>query len=351
MPLTKFAEIGSADWAAITPVDASFAYHSASNSGNSIVACSNKKTEQGLCTYCQKQDGNRTKGWEGVFLCEACKSKYPDCCCCDKKVCSGNHEESLNICQTCKSMGLVSNESDVINILEDILTMYKIFSINFTPNLFLDYFWCNGKSIPAASELTPLKMIQIHLVDFQHFTHNDKSHATEYQYGRCECRGAIVRHPTTDGGVHVEDRRWVDCVQIVRGLPRVMFGSLLAHELLHAYLWLHGFGTIDAFVEEGLCNCMSAFYLRRVLARTKKFYSMPNVLPVHGVERSMCEYMLLKMERSNHPHYGIGFRSAKAAVEMLGWRHVLAFVKSEGRLPNASDIAKPRRHMHRRPHH
>ena len=56
----------------------------------------------------------------------------------------------------------------------------------------------------------------------------------------------------------------LSCLQVVSGLPRLLTGSILAHECMHAWLRMSGFSghrQLAPQVEEGLCQLMALLWL------------------------------------------------------------------------------------------
>ena len=53
----------------------------------------------------------------------------------------------------------------------------------------------------------------------------------------------------------------VTAILVLAGLPRVMAGSILAHESMHAWLRLTGAHHLPLEVEEGLCQLMALLWL------------------------------------------------------------------------------------------
>ncbi len=47
------------------------------------------------------------------------------------------------------------------------------------------------------------------------------------------------------------------------GLPRLLCGSVMAHELMHAWLRMAGVVGLELQVEEGLCQLMACLWLDR----------------------------------------------------------------------------------------
>ncbi|KAK9168305.1 hypothetical protein Syun_000445 [Stephania yunnanensis] len=53
----------------------------------------------------------------------------------------------------------------------------------------------------------------------------------------------------------------VTAILVLYGLPRLLTGSILAHELMHAWLRLKGFRNLNPMVEEGICQVLSHVWL------------------------------------------------------------------------------------------
>ena len=47
------------------------------------------------------------------------------------------------------------------------------------------------------------------------------------------------------------------------GLPRLLTGCIIAHELMHAWLRMRNIASLDPQVEEGLCQLMAMLWLDR----------------------------------------------------------------------------------------
>ena len=67
---------------------------------------------------------------------------------------------------------------------------------------------------------------------------------------------------------------YVVAILVLAGLPAVVTGAVIAHEVMHAWLRMHGIRKMTEQAEEGLCQLMSYLWLeaqnievRRVLAR------------------------------------------------------------------------------------
>ena len=117
-----------------------------------------------------------------------------------------------------------------------------------------------------------------------------------------EPRPSQVPHPahtltqeltrTSPRGVRSVDRS-ITGVEVVRGLTRIHFSSLLAHELTHAWVFLEAVHLPAGMVEEGVSELVRSFWLRT--------RAEPE-----------AAYWLEAMERSRDPVYGEGYRWVRA---------------------------------------
>ncbi|KAK9165622.1 hypothetical protein Scep_000813 [Stephania cephalantha] len=80
----------------------------------------------------------------------------------------------------------------------------------------------------------------------------------------------ILRRPRIGGGRIIDmitepyrltRRCEVTAILILYGLPRLLTGSILAHEMMHAWLRLNGFRTLPPDVEEGICQVLAHMWL------------------------------------------------------------------------------------------
>ncbi|KAJ1422269.1 Zinc finger, LIM-type [Sesbania bispinosa] len=85
----------------------------------------------------------------------------------------------------------------------------------------------------------------------------------------------------------------VTAILVLYGLPRLLTGAILAHELMHAWLRLKGYRNLDPEVEEGICQ----------------------------------------IANDSSPAYGGGFRAANAAVNKYGLRCTLEHIRLTGQFP------------------
>ena len=102
-------------------------------------------------------------------------------------------------------------------------------------------------------------------------------------------------------------------LRIVDGLPATLFGSVLAHEMGHA--WLAGCpqGERDKPTEEGLCELVASWWL-------------------HHRGGRLSAHLLSKMGTNPDPVYGAGFRDARKRTEGHSPAEVVSRVQRFGRL-------------------
>jgi hypothetical protein len=119
----------------------------------------------------------------------------------------------------------------------------------------------------------------------------------------------------TVAGLTVSHGLTVVLLSIVAGLPEVRFGSVVAHECMHAWMSQHGYPDLPQPIAEGLCQLAAFGWLRR--------QTEPRARLIEEV-----------IENDPGPVYGDGFRQVRAAVRRHGLRRVLACVHATGTLPD-----------------
>ncbi|PQP92520.1 protein DA1-related 1 isoform X1 [Prunus yedoensis var. nudiflora] len=81
----------------------------------------------------------------------------------------------------------------------------------------------------------------------------------------------ILRRPKIGAGYRMIDmvtephrlirRCEVTAILVLYGLPRLLTGSILAHEMMHAWLRLNGYPNLSPEVEEGICQVLAHMWL------------------------------------------------------------------------------------------
>ena len=93
-------------------------------------------------------------------------------------------------------------------------------------------------------------------------------------------------------------------IYILSNLHNLNFRAVLAHELLHVYLFNNNIKLKDSLIE-GFCNLGSGF-----------IYNM-------NIDDKISQLKLESMMKDNHPEYGKGFRVMNAELEKKGWEYLI----------------------------
>jgi hypothetical protein len=119
----------------------------------------------------------------------------------------------------------------------------------------------------------------------------------------------------------------VTAILVLYGLPRLLTGSILAHELMHAWLRLDGhFPNLDNDIEEGICQVIAHIWLKDELEKmTRKSRSSTT-------HQRLGEFFLHQIETDSSPIYGDGFRAAYAAAKAYGLACTLDHLRQTGKI-------------------
>uniref|UniRef100_A0A0E0MPA1 LIM zinc-binding domain-containing protein n=1 Tax=Oryza punctata TaxID=4537 RepID=A0A0E0MPA1_ORYPU len=147
----------------------------------------------------------------------------------------------------------------------------------------------------------------------------------------------------------LERRCEVTAILILYGLPRLQTGSILAHEMMHAYLRLKGFRSLSPQVEEGICQVLSHMWLESEIifgssidissssvASSSSSSSTPTTSKKGAkteFEKKLGAFIKHQIETDSSEAYGDGFRAANRAVDRYGLRSTLNHMKMTGSFP------------------
>eukprot|EP00658_Telonema_sp_P-2_P031440 TRINITY_DN23516_c0_g1_i1.p1 TRINITY_DN23516_c0_g1~~TRINITY_DN23516_c0_g1_i1.p1 ORF type:complete len:256 (+),score=40.14 TRINITY_DN23516_c0_g1_i1:485-1252(+) len=106
-------------------------------------------------------------------------------------------------------------------------------------------------------------------------------------------------------------------VLLAENMPRVQAAATLAHEMMHAWLYLQGFDQLPDEVEEGLCELSAYTWLTDMVNSPESSYDKEQL-------RGFCEHM----ERDSSPVYGVGFHAAAAALHGRRLSQLLSYVRT-----------------------
>ncbi|XP_021820996.1 protein DA1-like isoform X3 [Prunus avium] len=163
----------------------------------------------------------------------------------------------------------------------------------------------------------------------------------------------ISKRPRFGGGNHAMEmvtepykltrRCEVTAILILYGLPRLLTGSILAHEMMHAWLRLKGYRPLSQAVEEGICQVLAYMWLEAELisgsgsnvASTSS--SSASSASKKGTrsqfEMKLGGFFKHQVESDMSPVYGDGFRAGQQAVQKYGLRSTLDHIKMTGTFP------------------
>ncbi|KAF8370081.1 hypothetical protein HHK36_031884 [Tetracentron sinense] len=160
---------------------------------------------------------------------------------------------------------------------------------------------------------------------------------------------SILRRPRIEPGNRIIDmitepyrltrRCEVTAILILYGLPRLLTGSILAHEMMHAWLRLKGYHSLGQDVEEGICQVLAHMWLDSEImagsgsnvASTSSPSSSTSTSSKKGTrsqfERKLGNFFKHQIESDTSPAYGDGFRDGNRAVLKYGLRSTLDHIR------------------------
>ena len=111
-------------------------------------------------------------------------------------------------------------------------------------------------------------------------------------------------------------------IRVQRGMPSLIFGKVVAHELGHAWLAQRGLRPVDGVTEEGVCELIAYAWLKR-----------------NGT--LFAQHLRTQMLANTDPVYGVGFRAVHEASRVHGIRAVISALATSGRLPSGHSNELP----------
>ncbi|PIN21517.1 Adaptor protein Enigma [Handroanthus impetiginosus] len=155
----------------------------------------------------------------------------------------------------------------------------------------------------------------------------------------------------------------VTAILILYGLPRLLTGSILAHEMMHAWLRLKGYRNLSPDVEEGICQVLAHMWLDSEIvagsgsntASTSSSSSSSSASPSYSeasssssipsssgsskkgkrseFEKKLGEFFKHQIESDTSAAYGDGFREGNKAVLKYGLKRTLDHIRFTGTFP------------------
>ncbi|KAF3553935.1 hypothetical protein F2Q69_00010853 [Brassica cretica] len=142
----------------------------------------------------------------------------------------------------------------------------------------------------------------------------------------------------------------VTAILVLYGLPRLLTGAILAHELMHGWLRLKGYRNLNPEVEEGICQVLSYMWLESEVLSDPLSRNVPSTSSSgatssssssfsnkkggkSNVEKKLGEFFKHQIAHDASPAYGGGFRAANAAVSKYGLHRTLDHIRYTGTFP------------------
>ncbi|ESW28870.1 hypothetical protein PHAVU_002G024900 [Phaseolus vulgaris] len=170
----------------------------------------------------------------------------------------------------------------------------------------------------------------------------------------------ISRRPKIGAGYQVIDmitepyklirRCEVTAILVLYGLPRLLTGSILAHEMMHAWLRFKGYPNLSPEVEEGICQVLAHMWLDSELytgsgnggasSSSSSSSSSPSSSSASSkkgkrsdFEKKLGEFFKHQIESDTSSAYGDGFRSGNQAMLKYGLKSTLDHIHMTGSFP------------------
>ncbi|XP_022995431.1 protein DA1-related 2-like isoform X2 [Cucurbita maxima] len=172
---------------------------------------------------------------------------------------------------------------------------------------------------------------------------------------------SIVKRPKIEGhrlvGMRTQRQKLIRNSEVIAilvlfGFPRLLTGSILAHELMHSWLRLKGYRNIKREVEEGICEVLSYMWLESEVmsglrsrpssstasssssSSSSSHYSSSSKKGGNSsTEKKLGEFFMYQIVNSPSKIYGDGFRAANVAVNKYGLRRTLDHIHMTGSFP------------------
>ena len=119
----------------------------------------------------------------------------------------------------------------------------------------------------------------------------------------------------------------VTAILVLSNLPWLLTGSILAHEIMHAWLRLNHYKDLPLQVEEGLCQLMALLWLESSSPGNEG--QVNNI----GYNQKLASFLGYQIRSDPSIVYGEGFRMAHDSFQRHGLASVLNHVRTTHSLP------------------
>lgn len=237
--------------------------------------------------------------------------------------------DDRKLCMHCVQT-VVVDQADAEPLYRDVLGFFGTFGLS---------------ALGASAELPPLYMCTqdvINAVDEEEGWHHGR---TAQVRGMCvshvETVTTVYRQPTwrqtntgsffdVFGQLDVVEHRIprsttqkVTAILVLSCLPRLLCGSIIAHETMHMFLRLNGFPELEPVVEEGLCQLFALLWIERQASSSS----------ASAEDVAFCAFLADQIRTDSSAVYGVGARRAIAAHERIGLCELLAHIKRARTFP------------------
>ncbi|KAK4584399.1 hypothetical protein RGQ29_022215 [Quercus rubra] len=138
----------------------------------------------------------------------------------------------------------------------------------------------------------------------------------------------------------------VTAILVLYGLPRLLTGSILAHEMMHAWLRLKGYPNLSPEVEEGICQVLAHMWMESEIlsasgsdVASSSSSSSPSSSSSSKkgkrseFEKKLGEFFKHQIETDETSAYGDGFRKGNEAVLKYGLETTLKHIQMTKNFP------------------
>lgn len=113
----------------------------------------------------------------------------------------------------------------------------------------------------------------------------------------------------------------VTAILVLAGMPRLLTGSIMAHEMMHAWFRLCEFGRVDTKIEEGLCQLLAYMWITCAIDGAD------------AGEKEAGSFFRWSIMHDPSEIYGEGFRDALICYETYGLASTLDYLRTNRKLP------------------
>jgi len=225
---------------------------------------------------------------EGEFLIDFWKNKYhsyhqsklPKCDSCNrlisKQLTNGGYEIDKNreVCSLCFS-SIINKEEQIVGLDIEVRRLLKMAGIIGLPKV-------------------PITLV-VDQKELENYSNQKNANMKGFTYyNRVILKGMKIREETH--------------IYILSNMHSAAFKAVLAHELLHVYLFLNDY-ELPSDITEGFCNLGSQLIFTTI-------------------NTNLSNYFLKSMYQNKDPDYGIGFLKMNKILEEQGWKRLLKQLKN-----------------------